>query len=270
MDELKQKAKLIRKTVVKMLNKAGSGHTGGSLGMADIFTALYFKVMKHHDPNDPYNKDRDRFILSNGHVAPTWYAALAYSGYFPEKELMSLREINSRLQGHPHYRSAPGVENSAGPLGQGISVAIGHALAAKLDKLDYTVYCSLGDGELNEGQVWEALMSINKFKLNNLICFVDRNDVQLSGDTKDIMPIEPLKDKFESFGTNVIEANGHDFDKIINAFDSAKNSGKPSVIIFKTVMGKGVSFMEGSYKWHGIAPDDDQLAKALEELENGQ
>ena len=268
MEELKLKAKEMRKSIVKMLNKAGSGHTGGSLGMTDIFTALYFKILKH-DPNNANDADRDRFILSNGHVAPVWYAALAYSGYFPVEELMSLRQINSRLQGHPHYNSAPGIENSAGPLGQGISVAIGHALAAKLDNKNHKIFCSMGDGELNEGQVWEAMMSINKFKLNNLICFVDRNDVQLSGDTIDIMPIEPLKEKFESFGLIVINADGHDFNEIINAFESAKNSEKPTVIIFKTVMGKGVSFMEGSYKWHGIAPNDEQLEQALEEIQNG-
>lgn len=264
MEDLKLVAKDIRKSIIKMLNKAGSGHTGGSLDMADVFTALYFKVM-NHDPNNPDKKDRDRLILSNGHIAPVWYAALAYSGYFPVEELMSLRQINSRLQGHPHYKSVPGIENSAGPLGQGISVAIGHAIAGKLDKLDYTVYCSLGDGELNEGEIWEAFFSINKFKLNNLVCFVDRNMIQLSGEAEEIMPMEPLKQKLESFNLNVIEADGHNFDEIIKSFDDAKISEKPTIIIFNTIMGKGVSFMN-SYKWHGIAPSDEQMQQALEEL----
>ncbi len=267
-EELKSKAKEMRIAILKMLNRAGSGHTGGSLSMTDIIAALYFKVMKHY-PSDPYNENRDRLILSNGHVAPALYAALALSGYFPVEELMSLRQINSRLQGHPHYKSIPGIENSSGPLGQGISVAIGHALAARLDKKSYFVYCSLGDGELNEGQVWEAFMSINKFRLNNLICFIDRNKVQLSGKTIDIMPLEPLTDKIESFGIKAIKADGHDFNEIINAFETAKKSDKPSIIIFNTIMGKGVSFMENSYKWHGVAPNDKQLKMALEEIENG-
>jgi transketolase len=266
--DLKQRAKEIRISIIKMLTKAGSGHTGGSLGMADVYAALYFKVMKH-DPKNPYYKNRDRLILSNGHIAPVMYAALAYSGYFPVEELMSLRKINSRLQGHPHYRSAPGVENSAGPLGQGISVAIGHALSAKLDNVDYTTYCSLGDGELNEGEVWEAFLFINKYKLNNLICFVDRNNQQLSGTTKGIMPLEPLKDKIESFNLHVIEADGHNMEEIMEAFEKAKQSSKPAVIIFNTTMGKGVSFMEDSYKWHGIAPSKEQEQEAIKELENG-
>jgi len=264
-ESLQNTAKQIRIDIIKSLNKAQSGHTGGSLGMADVFTAIYFKVMKN-DPKNPWDPDRDRMILSNGHIAPVWYATLANRGYFPRDELMSLRKLNSRLQGHPHYRSAPGVENSAGPLGQGISVAVGHALAARLDNKDYFTYCSLGDGELNEGEVWEALLSINKFKLNNLICFVDRNKIQLSGTSDDIMPLEPLADKFASFAMNVIEAEGHDMDEIISAFDAAKVSKKPSIIIFHTIMGKGVSFMENTYKWHGVAPTDDEMARALKEL----
>ncbi len=266
--ELKQKAKDIRISIIKMLNNSGSGHPGGSLSMADVFTALYFKVMDH-DPKDPYDEERDRLILSNGHIAPVMYAALAHRGYFPVEELMTLRKIDSRLQGHPHYRSAPGVENSAGPLGQGISVAVGHALSAKLDKKNYKTYCSLGDGELNEGQVWEAFLSINKFNLNNLICFIDSNKIQLSGDCDDIMPIEPLAKKLEAFNFNVIETDGHDFDSIFKAFDKAKNSKKPPIIIFNTIMSKGVPFMENSYKWHGKAPDDEQAKRAIEEIENG-
>lgn len=265
--ELKQKAKEIRLDILKMLHNAGNGHTGGSLDMADVFTALYFKTM-NHDSKKPQDKNRDRLILSNGHIAPVMYASLAHSGYFPVKELTTLRKLNSRLQGHPHINIDIGVENSGGPLGQGISTAIGHALAAKLDKLDYTTYCSLGDGELNEGQVWEAFLTISKFKLNNLICFIDRNRMQLSGTTKDIMPLEPLAEKLASFNLNVIEANGHDFDEIISAFESAKNSEKPSVIIFNTIMGKGVSFMENSYKWHGKAPNDEEYKKAVEEINN--
>lgn len=266
--ELKQKAKEIRLDILKMLHNAGNGHTGGSLDMADVFTALYFKIM-NHDPNKPEDKKRDRLILSNGHIAPVMYACLAHSGYFPVKELMTLRKLNSRLQGHPHINPELGMESSGGPLGQGISVAIGHALSARLDKQDYTTYCSLGDGELNEGQVWEGFFTISKYNLNNLICFIDRNKMQLSGESKDIMPLEPLAEKFASFNLNVIEADGHDFDQIITAFDSAKKSDKPSVIIFNTIMGKGVSFMENSYKWHGVAPDVEQYKKAVLEVENG-
>jgi transketolase len=266
--ELKQKAKEIRLDILKMIHNAGNGHTGGSLGMADVFTALYFKVIKH-DQKNPYDKKRDRLILSNGHICPVMYTCLAHSGYFPIKELMTLRKLDSRLQGHPHYRSAPGVENTGGPLGQGISVAIGHALSARLDKLDYTTYCSLGDGELNEGQVWEAFMAIAKYDLNNLVCFIDKNRMQLSGESNHIMPIEPLAEKLASFNLEVIEADGHDFDEIISAFDSAKKSERPSVIVFNTIMGKGVSFMENSYKWHGIAPDDEQYKKAVMEVQNG-
>jgi len=263
--ELKDIAKDVRRDIIKSLNQAGSGHTGGSLGMADVFTALYFKVM-NHNPKDPWNEDRDRLILSNGHIAPVLYSVLARSGYFPVEELMTLRNIDSRLQGHPHYRSAPGIENSGGPLGQGISVAVGHALAGKLNKKEYNVFCSLGDGELNEGQVWEAFFSINKFNLDNLTCFIDRNKIQLSGTSDDIMPLEPLKEKLASFNFEVIEADGHDFDEIIVAFEHAKKSKKPSIIIFNTIMGKGVSFMQDSYKWHGVAPTNDQMEKALEEL----
>jgi len=213
--ELKKLAKTIRIDIVRSLAEAGSGHSAGSLGMADVFTALYFSVMKHK-PKNPLWKDRDRLILSNGHIVPVLYATLANAGYFPKKELLSLRKLGSRLQGHPHIYSVPGMENSAGPLGQGISLACGIALAGKMDKKKYRVFLSTSDGEVNEGQAWEGFMFAAKYKLDNLIAFMDRNRIQISGNTEKVMPLEPLRDKLQAFGWNVVEINGHDFKQILS------------------------------------------------------
>ncbi len=260
-------ANTIRQDIIKMLVQAGSGHSAGPLGMADIFTALYFNVMTH-DPKQPDWKDRDRFILSNGHICPVWYATLARTGYFPVKELLSLRKLGTRLQGHPHINSAPGIENSGGPLGQGISVAVGIALSAMMDRKKFRVYCGMSDGELNEGQAWEAFMFAAAKKLDNLTVIVDRNYIQIDGNTENIMPLDPLDAKFKSFGFNVIGINGNDMKEILNAFlEAKKNRGKPTVIIANTVPGKGVSYMEGKYEWHGKPPSKEQGEIALSELQ---
>lgn len=267
-NELKIQAKLIRQDIIRMLVRAGSGHPGGSLGMTDIFTVLFFNILKHspHKPNSPL---RDRLVLSNGHICPVLYATLARTGYFPLVELKTLRKINSRLQGHPHNLSLPGVEVSGGPLGQGISQAVGMALAAKIDKSSYQVFCLMSDGEHNEGQTWEALQLANKYKLNNLIVIVDVNGIQIDGYTKDIMPLLSLKKKYQAFGWKTIEISGHDLKQINKTLKIAKhNQRQPLVILAKTTLGKGVSFMENKYIWHGQAPDIKQSAQALEELES--
>ena len=216
---------------------------------------------------NPWKENRDRLILSNGHICPILYTTLAKAGYFPENELMTLRKIGTRLQGHPHMHSAPGVENTAGPLGQGISVACGLAYSAKMDKKNYRIFLSTGDGELDEGQCWEAFMFAAKYKLDNLTAFVDRNYIQIDGNTEDIMPTDPLAEKFRAFNWNVIEINGNDMKQILSAFEKAKNyRGKPSVVICKTVPGKGVKFMEKRYEWHGKTPKREEAIKALSEL----
>lgn len=259
-------ANTIRQDIIKMLVEAGSGHSAGPLGTADIFTALYFKVM-NHNPHKPDWKDRDWFILSNGHICPVWYATLARAGYFPVKELLSLRKLGTRLQGHPHRNSAPGIENTAGPLGQGISIAAGIALGAKMDKKKFKVYCSMGDGELDEGQPWEAFMFATAKKLDNLIVVVDRNYIQIDGNTEEVMPLDPLENKFKSFGFNVITINGNNMAEVLNGFIKAKkNKGKPTAIIANTIPGKGVSYMEGKYEWHGKPPTKEQGEIALSEL----
>ncbi|MBU2100640.1 transketolase [Candidatus Micrarchaeota archaeon] len=264
--ELKLKANDIRKDVIEMLAEAKSGHSAGSLGMADIFSVLYFNVL-NHDPKNTKWKERDRLILSHGHVCPVRYAAMAEAGFFPLKELKTLRKLGSRLQGHPHNLDLPGIENTAGPLGQGISVATGIALAAKMDKKDIKVYCLMGDGEINEGQPWEAFMFGAKNKLDNLIVLIDRNFIQIDGNTEEIMPLDPLNKKFEAFNFHVIELNGNDVKELLEGFEKAKRvQGKPVVIIANTVPGKGVSFMEGKSEWHGKAPNKEEAVKALEEL----
>ena len=264
--QLEIKALEVREDLIRMLAYAGSGHSAGPLDLADIFTALYFNIL-NHNPKRPWDPKRDRLIVSNGHICPVWYTALAHAGYFPKEEIKTLRKFGTRLQGHPHMHSAPGVENSAGPLGQGISLAAGVAYGAKMDKKKYTVYCSMGDGELQEGQCWEAFMFAAKYKLDNLIVFVDRNYIQIDGNTEDVMPLDPLDKKFESFGWNAINIDGHDFKEIINGFKKAKSvKGKPTVIIAKTVPGKGVFYMEGKYQWHGKPPTKDQAEIALQEL----
>jgi len=265
-ENLKARALQIRRLIIKMLCEAGSGHSGGSLSAADLVTALYFHQMRHK-PKDPSWPDRDRFILCKGHCAPLLYAALAESGYFPEKELMTLRKINSHLQGHPDMRKAPGIEATTGSLGQGLSIANGIALGGKLDKKDYTVYALLGDGEVDEGQVWEAAMFASHYRLDNVIGIIDRNRLQVDGPTEEVMTIEPLVDKWNSFGWQVIEIDGHNFPEIIEALDEAKQvKGKPSVIVANTIKGKGVSFMEGKVGWHGKAPSKEEAQKALKEL----
>jgi transketolase len=265
-NKLKLIANEIRQDLVRSLVSAGSGHSAGTLDMADVFTALYFNVMRHH-PKNPWWPDRDRFVLSNGHICPLFYVTLARAGYFQREEVLTLRKLGTRLQGHPHRRSLPGVENSAGPLGQGISIAAGMAYAAKMDKKKHYVYCSLGDGELNEGQVWEAFMFAAKNKLDNLIAFVDRNFIQIDGNTEDVMPLYPLGKKFKAFGWKVIETDGNDMQKVVRAFRMANiMRGKPIAIIFHTVPGKGVHFIEGKYQWHGKPPSKDQGEIALAEL----
>lgn len=265
--ELKIIANELRQDVIEMLVRAGSGHPGGSLGMADIFATLYFNILKH-TPLDPQNPHRDRLVLSNGHICPILYASLARAGYFPLVKLKTLRRLNSQLQGHPHVGSLPGIETSSGPLGQGISQAVGMALAGKLDKKDYKIFCITSDGEHNEGQLWEAVMSAKKFKLDNLIVVVDQNGIQIDGHCKDIMPLEPLKKKYLAFGWQVIEINGHNYKQIISAFNKAKKAKGPVVIIAKTVLGKGVKFMENKYSWHGKAPNQAEAELALKQLKH--
>jgi transketolase len=264
--ELEKTAMQLRESVIEMLFEARSGHTAGSLGTAEIFAALYFHIL-HIDPKNPTDENRDRFVLSNGHICPIWYATLAHRGFFPKAELNTLRKLDSRLQGHPILKCVPGVENTSGLLGQGISQAVGMALAAKLDKKSYRVYCLTGDGELDEGQVWEAAMFAPNKKLNNLTWLIDRNNIQLDGLTEDIMPLERLRDKLESFNWYVIEIDGHNIEEIINSCNMAKSiSERPTAIIAHTIPGRGVDFMEYKFEWHGKTPDRDQAKLALKEL----
>ena len=265
--ELREIANKLRRHVITMIATAGSGHPGGSLSAADIITALYFKVLRHN-PQNPQWQDRDRFILSKGHAAPVLYAALAESGYFPAAELTTLRKLDSRLQGHTDRNLTPGVEMSAGSLGQGLSFGIGVALAAKLDHRDYKTYVLLSDGECDEGQTWEAALSAPHFKLDNLIAIVDCNQIQLSGWTRDIMNLEPFTQKWQAFGWHTIDVDGHDFDQILAAFQEAeKVKGKPIVVIAHTIKGKGVSFMENNVAFHGKSPTPEEAERALKELE---
>lgn len=258
---LELKANEIRQDIIKMLLAAGSGHSAGPLGMADVFTALYMGEVLNIDPKDPWKEDRDRVILSAGHICPAWYATLAHAGFFPREELMTLRKLGTRLQGHPHYRELPGVENTGGPLGQGLSQAIGQVLAGK------RAICIMSDGELQEGQNWEAFMFAGKNNLHNLTAIIDRNNIQIDGFTEDIMPLEPLADKFKAFNWSVIEVNGHSMTDLVSAFESARSIFEnPTAIIAHTIPGKGVDFMEWKYEWHGKAPRADESEKALSEL----
>ena len=260
-------AKKIRRDIVNMISTAGSGHPGGSLSAVEILTALYFNVLRHN-PGDPRWADRDRFILSKGHAAPVLYATLAASGYLPEAELCTIRKIDSRLQGHPECGLTPGVEMSGGALGQGLSFGIGVTLAARLNNKNYRTYVLLGDGECDEGQVWEAAMAAAHFKLDKLTAIVDHNGIQLDGWNKDIMNVEPLAQKWQSFGWNTIEVDGHDIVQVIAALEKAqKMAGKPSVIVARTVKGKGVSFMENNPDFHGKAPNAEETKIAIKELE---
>ena len=264
--ELKAIAKTVRGDIISMLTESASGHPGGSLSSADIVTALFFGEM-NIDVNNPKDENRDRFVLSKGHAAPVLYSALARKGYFPVEELKTLRKINSRLQGHPSMRYLPGIDMSTGSLGQGISSAVGMALAGKLDKKSYRVYTILGDGELEEGQVWEAAMSAAHYKLNNLTAFIDFNGLQIDGNIEDVMNPSPIDKKFEAFGWNTIIIDGHNIEEILGAIEKAKAcTDKPTVVVCKTVKGKGVSFMENQASWHGTAPSTEQCAKALEEI----
>ncbi len=272
-DERKQKieylseiAKKIRKSIIQEVYYGKSGHIGGSLSIADIITVLYFDEMKI-DPQNPNMENRDRFVLSKGHCSPALYAALAYRGFFNIEELKTFRNINSNLQGHPDKKNVPGVDMSTGSLGQGLSIANGMALAGKIDKKDYRVYCILGDGEIEEGQIWEAAMTANKYKLDNLCVIVDNNNLQIDGTIEEVMSSYPIDQKFRSFGFEIIKIDGHDINEILNAFEVAKNiKNRPTCIIAKTIKGKGVSFMENKAEWHGKSPNEEQYNKAMEEL----
>lgn len=264
--ELENIAYEIRVSIIKMLAKAKSGHSAGSLGMADIFSALYFKFLKIN-PDNPYEINRDRLILSNGHICPVLYSSLAIRGFFPEEELMTFRKINSRLQGHPHNLSLPGIENSSGPLGQGISQGIGVALNSKITKLKYHTFIIGSDGELNEGQAWEAIMWAGANKLNNLTYILDKNNIQISGKTKDVLNLTDLNEKFESFGWFVIETDGNNMHEVCLAISKSLSIiSKPVVIIANTVPGKGVNFMEYKFEWHGKAPTQEEAEIALASL----
>ncbi len=264
--QLEEKAKQIRRLIIQMLAKAGSGHPGGSLSATDLVTALYFSVMRIK-PSDPHWPDRDRFHLSKGHCCPLWYAALAEAGYFPVEKLSTLRQLGSILQGHPDRRT-PGVEVASGSLGQGLSIAVGMCLAGKVDKKGYRVYCLMGDGETQEGNIWEAAMAASHFKCDNLCAILDYNGFQIDGKVKDIMNIEPVIDKWRAFGWNTIEIDGHNMGQILSAYEQAKQvKGKPSIIIAHTIKGKGVSFMENVVDFHGRAPTKEEAEKALKELQ---
>lgn len=274
---LEKKANAIRQSIIEMLVEAGSGHTAGPLGMADIFTLLYFEVLRH-DPKDPFWEDRDRLVLSNGHIAPVLYATMAHAGYFPKSELLTLRKFGSRLQGHPHREMLPGLETSSGPLGSGLSQAVGMALAERMEN-PYSAkyfYCLTGDGELQEGQIWEAMFLAGKEKLHNLIVIVDRNGIQIDGYTKDVMPLESLREKFESFNFDVQEVDGHNIRSVNDAIGKAQAVySQPSVIIAHTIPAKGVDVFERDFRWHGNppgkgpedrVPKDKQAEVALKKL----
>lgn len=263
---LEQMANQIRGSIIETLLEAKSGHSAGPLGMADIFTAFYFNIL-NHDPKKPHWEDRDRLVLSNGHICPVRYVTMAYAGYFPKKELMTLRKLGTRLQGHPHRSALPGVETTSGPLGSGLGQACGMALAARMDKKRHRIYCLLSDGEHQEGNLWESVMFAGKNRLNNLTAVIDRNNIQIDGYTESVMPLEPLREKYESFGWHVLEIDGHNFQSIIDAVNEAKAIyEKPTVIIAHTIPGKGVSFMENDYLWHGKPPGKEEAEKALKEL----
>ncbi len=264
--ELELTATKIRELLIKTLLNAGSGHSAGPLGMTDVFTALYFHIA-NIDPKKPDMPDRDRILLSNGHICPVQYVTMAVRGYFPIEELKTLRQLDSRLQGHPHRTVLPGIENTSGPLGEGLSQAIGMALAARLDNKDYRVYCLTSDGEHQEGNTWEAVMAAAKFRLSNMTVFMDRNNIQIDGTTEDVMPLETLRYKYEAFNWKVLEIDGHNLRMINDAVRVAKATHtQPTMIIAHTIPGKGVSFMENDYTWHGKPPNDEEAKKALKEL----
>lgn len=266
LDDLKLKAKNIRRNIVEMVYSASSGHPGGSLSVADVMTALYFTEV-NVDVNNPKDENRDRIVLSKGHCSPALYSSLAEKGFIPKEDLVTFRKTDSYLQGHPDMKKIPGVDMTSGSLGQGLSVANGMALAGKMDKKDYRVYAILGDGEIQEGQVWEAAMTSSHYKLDNLCVIVDNNNLQIDGAVSDVMSPYPIDKKFESFGFNVLVIDGHNFTEIMDAFKAARETkGKPTVIIAKTTKGKGVSFMENKAGWHGKAPNEEEYKIAMEEL----
>lgn len=266
LDMLKATCKDVRADIVKMTAAAGSGHPGGSLSAVELMTALYFNVMKHR-PDDVNWAERDRFFLSKGHVCPVVYSVMARTGYFPVEELVTLRKCGTRLQGHPSCKALPGIEVSSGSLGQGLSIANGFALSAKINKKDYRAYVLLGDGELQEGQVWEAIMTSAHYKLDNVCAIVDYNGLQIDGNVEEVMGLAPLAQKWAAFNWHTIEIDGHNLTEVLAAYEEAKAvKGKPSVIIAKTVKGKGISFMENVAGWHGKAPSAEELQQALDEL----
>ena len=269
-EKLEDLASQVRVWVMRSTNAAGSGHPGGSMSAADILVTLFFHRLRQ-SPDNPKWIDRDRFVLSKGHAAPALYSCLALSGYFPIEELLTLRKLDSRLQGHPCMRKTPGVEMSTGSLGQGLSVGLGMALAAKLDEKEHRIFVLLGDGECDSGQVWEAAKAASHYKLDNITAFVDRNGLQIDGRTSEIMDLEPLVDKFEAFGWYVLTIDGHDFPQIIDAIEKGDiNEGKPTMIIADTVKGKGVSFMEHSLSFHGNPPNNDELERGIKECMGGE
>lgn len=260
------KATKIRTSIIEMLVAAGSGHTAGPLGMADIFAAFYFHILKH-DPKVPEWKDRDRLILSNGHIVPVRYAAMAHAGYFPIKELLTLRKFGSRLQGHPERTRLPGLETTSGPLGSGLSQASGMAYAARMDKLKMRIYCLMSDGEQDAGNIWEAVMFAGNNRLSNLTAVMDRNNIQINGMTEDVMPLEPIRAKYQAFGWHVIDVDGHNIEAFCDAVDEAKAIyEKPTLIIAHTIPGRGVSEIEFDYRWHGKPPSKEEAAAFLREL----
>lgn len=260
------KAVKIRQLIIEALLEAGSGHSAGPLGMADIFSAFYFHILKH-DPQKPTWSERDRLVLSNGHICPVHYATLALAGYFPVVELKTLRKINSRLQGHPQRGSLPGVETTSGPLGEGLSQACGMALAARLNKESHHIYCLTSDGEHQEGNTWEAIMFAAKYQLDNLTVVIDRNYIQIDGPTEEIMPLDPLRQKYKAFNWDVIEVDGNNIEEFVKASNKRQETrDRPVVIIARTIPGKGVSFMENDYRWHGLPPNKEQAQEALKQL----
>ena len=264
--ELRAIAKELRVDIIRMLVEAGSGHPGGSFSCIDLLTILFFHKMRHR-PNDPQWAERDRLVLSKGHCVPALYAVLAKAGYFPREDLLTLRKLNSRLQGHPDHHRFPILEASTGSLGQGLSLAVGMALAGKVSSRNNRIYCVISDGECQAGQVWEAAMAAPKFKLDNLTVLLDYNKIQLSGSVKDIMDVEPLLGKWQAFNWHTMELDGHDYPSVIQALDeSEKTKGKPTLILCHTVKGKGVSFMEGKWEWHGKAPSKEEGQRAIEEI----
>ena len=268
--QLELRANDIRQTIISMLAEAGSGHTAGPLGMADIFAALYFHVLKH-DPKNPDWEERDRLFLSNGHTVPVRYSAMAHAGYFPLEECMTLRKFHSRLQGHPERSYLPGLESTSGPLGSGLSEAAGYAYAARMDGKQFRVVCMLSDGEHDEGNTWEGAMFAGKTHLSNLVGIVDRNSIQIDGNTEDIMPLEPFADKYRAFGWHVIVIDGNDIREIVEAFEEAKLvTEKPTLILAITVPGKGIKSIEGDYLWHGKPPTKDEAKTFLAELQTAR